>query len=127
MELCERETEHCVKAPRGDSVYFLGGSEMTLQEVVVWILSGPGAGMIAYWLIEKIEYFASLVPLEKRFVSIALPIGIAWVIYLFGMGMGYVAQPAEIREWIEALFAVGWAAAGIGQLIHGVAKLPGRK
>jgi hypothetical protein len=64
--------------------------------------------------------------MEKRFVSIALPIGIAWVIYLFGMGMGYVSQPFGVREWIETLFAVGWAAAGIGQLVHGAAKLPGR-
>lgn len=100
---------------------------MELNEFLAWILSGGGAGVIAYWAMEHLAFLVQLPSQYKRFVSLALAGGLAMLGYMIGVEMGYQARPAEIKGWIEALFSVAGVAIGLSQLIHGIRILPVEK
>lgn len=99
---------------------------MELAEVLSWILSGGGAGVIAYLLMDKVWQLAELPAEKKRYVALGLAAGIAWVAYLFTLGMEYQAPPQDVRAWIEALFSIAAVAVGLSQVIHGRRDLRGR-
>lgn len=96
---------------------------MELNDLLTWILSGGGAGVVSYWLMEHLAFLVMLAPQYKRYVSLALAGTLAVVGYLIAVGMGYQVAPAEVKGWVEALFSVIGVAIGLGQLIHGAKKL----
>lgn len=96
---------------------------MELSALLTWILSGGGAGVMSYWLMEHLAFFVMLKAQYKRFVSLALAGGLAIAGYLIAVGMGYQVAPAEVKGWIEALFSVVGMAIGLSQLIHGAKKM----
>lgn len=100
---------------------------MELTELLTWILSGGGAGVIAYWAMEHLAFLVQLKAQYKRYVSLALAGGLAMLGYLAAVGMNYQVGPETAKGWIEALFSVIGVAIGLSQLIHGVKILPMRK
>jgi len=100
---------------------------MELNEFLTWVLSGGGAGIVSYWLMEHLAFFVQLAAQYKRYVSLALAGGLAVLGYLAAVGMGYQVAPVEAKGWIEALFSVAGVAIGLSQLIHGIRILPMKK
>jgi len=100
---------------------------MGLNELLTWVLSGGGAGVVSYWLMEHLAFLVMLAPQYKRYASLALAGGLAVLGYLAAVGMGYQVAPVEAKGWIEALFSVVGVAIGLGQLIHGAKQMKPRK
>ena len=99
----------------------------TLGEAIAWVLSGGGAGVIAYFLMEKVEFLADLGADYKRYVSIALTAALALLAWGAGLGMQYLAVPADWRGWIEAAFSTIAVALVTAQTIHGATALRKRR
>ena len=76
------------------------------------------AAVASYAIIRKTKL--NLLPPEpKRIVAFLLAAGIAIAAWLAQIGMLYAPAPVGWRSWVEACVAVGGAAIGLGQLIHG--------
>ena len=93
-----------------------------LLEFLTWALT-PGAGVLAYWLMENVSALAALEPKLKRLVAFGLSALIGVLAFLAMVGMGYQPAPADWRAWVEALFGVAAVAAGLSQILHGLLKL----
>ena len=96
---------------------------LTLKEAVLWVMSGGGAGVIAYLLIGNVKALKSLAPDYKRYVSIALTALLALAAWGAGMGMQYLQVPVDWRGWIESAFSIIAVALFASQGIHGVVDL----
>lgn len=94
-----------------------------LSQVLTWLVSSGGAGVAAYFLMEKVRLLAALAPEPKRYVSLALAAVIAMAAFSASVGLGYAPVPSGAQAWGEALFAVAFVATNLGQIIHGRAKL----
>jgi ABC-type dipeptide/oligopeptide/nickel transport system permease subunit len=97
---------------------------MELKELLAWVISGGGAGVFAYFLIERIAALKALAPEPKRYVAIALSGVLAVGAWFIAAAMGYAAWPVGANAWIEQLFSVATYAFALSQIIHGAAKLP---
>lgn len=100
---------------------------MSLQEFLVWVLSGGGAGVVAFLLMEWIGKNTDLLPDLKRYLSLALAGIVAVVAYAAGVAMGYEPTPEDVRGWIEAVFAVIAVAVMSSQVVHGYVRLRKRR
>ena len=92
--------------------------EEILKEFAAWVVSGPGAGALAYLLINK---FGERIEPEhtKRLVAVGLTAAIAAVFAGFSVWMGYIPTPETAQGWV-GLFASAWAVAfSASQVIHG--------
>ena len=94
-----------------------------LNDLLTWILSGGGAGVVSYWLMERLAFLVALPAQYKRYVSLAIAGGLAVLGYLAAVGMSYQAEPETTRAWIEALSSVIGVAIGLSQLIHGARQM----
>jgi hypothetical protein len=93
---------------------------MTLQEVLSWIISGGGAGILGWWLVNNVPSLKALPNYGwKRVVALSLSALLAMGMFGLSVGMTYSGNPGTFRGWVEVLFNVGAAAAGISQIIHG--------
>lgn len=100
---------------------------MTLQEFLIWVLSGGGAGVAAFILMEWIGNNTDLQPDLKRYLSLALASTVAVAAYAAGVAMGYEPTPEDVRGWIEAVFSVIAVAVMASQAVHGFTKLRKRR
>jgi len=96
---------------------------MSLQEFLVWVLSGGGAGVVAFILMEWIGKNTDLQSDLKRYLSLALAGLVAVAAYSAGVAMGYEPTPEDVRGWIEAVFSVIAVAVMASQAVHGFARL----
>jgi len=96
---------------------------MSLQEFLIWVLSGGGAGVVAFLLMEWIGNNTDLQSDLKRYLSLALAGVVAVGAYSAGVAMGYEPMPEDVRGWIEAVFAVIAVAVMSSQAVHGFTKL----
>ena len=94
-----------------------------LSQVLIWLVSGGGAGIVAYFLMEKLRPLAELSSEPKRYVSLFLAALLAMAAFCVSVLLRYVEQPGTVQAWAEALFAVAFIATNLGQIIHGRAKL----
>jgi hypothetical protein len=94
-----------------------------LAQVLTWLFSGPGAGVITFYLMEKIPELAKLSSEAKRYVSLAMASVLAMGAFAGAVGLGYEAAPQSAQAWIEALFAVAFVSTGLSQVLHGRSKL----
>jgi hypothetical protein len=98
-----------------------------LLQVLTWVLSGGGAGVITYLLIEKAldkwPAFANLDGEYKRYVAFALSVLIAWGAFAITVAMDYLPSPGSTKEWVEQVFAIGLVAVTTSQTIHARVKL----
>lgn len=94
-----------------------------LSQVLTWFVSGGGAGIVAYFLMEKVRPLAELTSELKRYVSLFLAAVLAMAAFALAVGLRYVESPSTIQSWAEALFAVAFIATNLGQIIHGRKRL----
>jgi len=94
-----------------------------LSQVLTWFVSGGGAGIVAYFLMEKVRPLAELTSELKRYVSLSLAAVLGMAAFSIGVALGYTEQPATAQAWAEALFAVAFIATNLGQIIHGRKRL----
>lgn len=98
---------------------------MELSELLAWVISGGGAAVVAYFLIERVPALKALLPEPKRYVAIALSAVLAIGAWFCAAAMGYADWPVGVNAWIEQLFFIGSSAFTLSQIIHGAKKLPG--
>ena len=97
---------------------------MELSELLSWVISGGGAAVVAYFLIERVAALKALAPEAKRYVAIALSAVLAVGAWFCAAAMGYAAWPVGANAWIEQLFLIATSAFTLSQIIHGAARLP---
>lgn len=95
----------------------------SVQEFVAWLLSGGGAGVVAFWLVGNVPFLEELKPDFKRYVSFALTGAVAVLVWLFCLWMTWVKVPGDAQAWVEAIISVIGTAVITGQLIHGATSL----
>ena len=100
---------------------------LSLGEAIAWVLSGGGAGVIAFFLMEKVRFLADLGSDYKRYASILLTGVLALAAWGAGMGMQYLTVPADWRGWVEAAFSTIAVALVTAQTIHGATALRQRR
>ena len=98
----------------------------SLGEALAWVLSGGGAGVIAYFIVGKTS-LNELGADYKRYASIAVTAALAIVAWGAGMGMNYLNVPVDWRGWVEAAFSVIAVALTTSQVIHGARDLRQRR
>ena len=97
--------------------------DITLLATVLTYLSGPAAGIAAYYLIDRVPKLKALSAEYKRYASLALAAILAMGAFIASVGLSYQVRPISPQGWLEALFAVAGVAIGLSQSIHGYKKL----
>lgn len=95
----------------------------TLVQAVAWLLTGGGAGIVAFWLMNKVGFLKDLAPDYKRYASIILVMVIAGLVWGFGMIIGYIQVPGVWQVWLEDAFAMMFIALSTSQAFHGATSL----
>jgi len=93
---------------------------MNLNDALVWIISGGGAAMAGFYLVEKVALFADLVPEAKRYAAFALTGLLAVGAWCALTALTGAVWPVGLAAWVDALFAVAAGAIIAGQAVHGV-------
>jgi quinol-cytochrome oxidoreductase complex cytochrome b subunit len=96
---------------------------MTLQDFFIWIISGGGAAILAYGLLELIAKRVVLSPELKRYLSIVAAALFSAGAFGLSVLFGYEPQPATWQAWLEAIFFVIGLAYPVNQAMHGAMKL----
>jgi TRAP-type C4-dicarboxylate transport system permease small subunit len=91
---------------------------MELKEFFVWLVSGGGAGLVAYWLIGVIPWLEDMAPEPKRYVALALTGLLAAGAFAVTVVLGYQSVPGTWLAWVEQIFSVIAVAIGLSQAIH---------
>ena len=90
----------------------------TLRLVLFFIIGNGGAGILAYYVIDKWAWASNLAPEPKRYFAYALAGLIGTLAFLATLGMGYQEAPVGWRNWIEVLVAVAFLSGGVSQFWH---------
>ena len=99
----------------------------SLGEAIAWVLSGGGAGIVAFFAVDKVKFLRNLEPDYKRYASIGLTALLALAAWGAGMGMQYLQVPVDWRGWIEAAFSTIAVSLVTSQVIHGATALRQRR
>jgi len=94
-----------------------------LREFLQWVVSGGGAGAIAYWALGRSSWYARQSAERKRYVAVLASFVLADIFWLALVAAGYTAAPVNTLGWVEQLFLVGTTAFGLSQVIHGAREL----
>ena len=101
---------------------------MELAEFIKWGMT-VGAGILTFYLFEKIPALRRLTSEVKRITSYVMSSAFAIGFYWLGVLMQYEVLPRlesgaiDGRRLVEILFMVAAGATGLAQLIHGRAVL----
>jgi hypothetical protein len=79
------------------------------------------AGTFAWWLIDRIKWFAALQPDTKRLVSYAFSAAIAIIAYLGLIAIGSEPAPGGVVSWVTQLWLVGTSSFGMSTLLNTMA------
>ena len=90
---------------------------MELFAFLTWLVKF-GAGVIAYFLVDKVPALVALTSARKRVAACGIAAGIAILGWLAQIGMLYEPAPVGARPWIEMVFLIGTSAFGLATLIH---------
>lgn len=91
---------------------------MELTAFLELVMTGL-AGVIAWWLIDHIHWFAGLQPDTKRYVAYAFTAVIACLAWLGLIAVGARTAPVGLVAWISQLFYVGTSAFGLATILNG--------
>jgi hypothetical protein len=109
---------------------------MTLQSLLAQIMAGGAAlGVLVYAIMEAVRW-PDLLPTQawllglnvgqvKRYLSIILAVGFAWLAFWAAVWMGYVPCPDSARQAVEVMFPLAASAVSliVSQTIHGAARM----
>ena len=97
---------------------------MEMIEFLRWVMSPVGAGILAYWIVGKIND-KNMTELQERLVAYAISAALAMVGYglILAVYPGEAVLPQGWRDWARTLFSIGSSAFGLATLIHGIKKL----
>jgi len=91
----------------------------TLKELLAWLMSAPGAGAVAYWLIGVIPALEALAAEPKRYVALALTAACAVGAWALSAGIGLVPMPEPtVAAWLDAVVGVILVAIIGNQALH---------
>ena len=91
---------------------------LTLKGLLAFLVAGPGAGIVASWLLDKWRAYQEWHnDFWKMVIALIVPGPIAFLAYLGMIAMLYIEPPGDVRAWIETGYAI-MAAAIVGQLAH---------
>lgn len=109
------------------ALLLVAASAPTFKEGLAWVVSGGGAGILTYFLIDKVPFLAKLAPDYKRYASIAIVIVLAWGAWGLTMLMNYSPVPEDWRSLIETGFSITFVALTTSQITHGMRDLRQRR
>ena len=82
----------------------------SIVAVLVWLVTGGGAGLFAYWIWGELEGWfpaiGNLAPRPERYLTTVLTIAIGALGFLVQVWLGYTDYPIGLTEWIERVFSV---------------------
>ena len=90
---------------------------MPLGQFLIWVVK-YGAGVAAYFLVDKVPALVRLDPIPKRIAACAIAAAIAIVGFLAQLAMRYETAPVDVYAWIEMLWLIGTSAFGLATFIH---------
>ncbi len=90
----------------------------TLRLVLFFLIGSGGAGVVAYYIIDRWPWASNLQPEPKRYLAYALSGVIGVLAYLATLAMNYQAAPEGWRAWIETIVAVAFLSGGVSQFWH---------
>ena len=90
----------------------------TLRLVLFYLIGGGGAGILAYYIIDKWAWAANLPPQPKRFLAYGIAGLVSILAFLVTLAMNYQPAPEGWRAWIETLVAVAFLGGGVSQFWH---------
>jgi hypothetical protein len=96
---------------------------MSILDALTWVISGGGAAIGGFEIVEHVPWFSTLPADWKRYVAFALTGLLAVVAWVAITAIGNAAWPVDWRAWVSQLFSVAAAAILAGQGIHAAAKL----
>lgn len=85
-----------------------------LQAASTWL-----AGPIAWFLIDKIKWFAGLQPDTKRYAAYGMSAIIAAIAWLGLVAIGNVPLPTNWVQWVSNMWLVMTASFGLSTLLNG--------
>ena len=80
---------------------------MDMQQIIAWLAQGGGAGLIAYWIIERWAWAVALDPEPRQYVAWAISGALGVVAWAMSLWFGLQTIPASPQAWFEA--AIGAA------------------
>lgn len=99
--------------------------EMNLRAILTWLVGGAGAGLVAWWIINRIPALKQLDAFWLRLVAFGIAAVFAGVAWAIELAMGFVPAPVGVEGWTNATIAIlvaCYAATAVSQLTHGVQK-----
>ena len=88
-----------------------------MEEILTWIVSGSGAGVAAYAIIN--EFGGALSARAKRYVALALTAAIAAGGVGASVWLGAMPMPADAQAWVNVMGSAMFVSFGMSQVIHG--------
>lgn len=83
------------------------------------LLTTTLAGVIAWWLIDHIKWFATLQPDTKRYVAYGFA-GVLALVGWFGLlALGERPVPVDTAAWIKQIFYVATTSFGLSTMLNG--------
>lgn len=89
----------------------------TLRQLLSWIIT-PGAGIIAWWLIDQFGWGASWVEERRRWLALGISGALALAAWWGQIAMLYQPMPTDWRAGVERGVAILFIAFGVSQLTH---------
>ena len=83
-----------------------------------WLLSGGGAGIVAYMAVNRIRGLAELASQTKRIVAFAISGGLGVIAWAALIWLAQGPWPATPQAWVTALFAAAATAIATSTGIH---------
>lgn len=89
---------------------------MDLQQLLYW-LGTPGAGVVAFWIMDHWPWAKCLPEEPQRWLSLALSGVLALLAWGAQMAMLYQPVPSDWRAGLEQAVALLFTAFGVSQLV----------
>jgi len=95
-----------------------------LASVLIWLVSGGGAGLLAFWLwgeLEKVFPDLGLIPpMAERYITTVLTVLLAVGAFFLQLLLGYGEVPIDAVAWTERIFSVIAVAVLVATSAHGL-------
>ena len=92
-------------------------STETLKQLLAW-LTAPGAGIVAWWLIDQFKIGLGWTDEHRRWLALAVSGVLALGAWWAQIAMLYQPMPADWRAGVEQGVAILFTAFGVSQLAH---------